>query len=100
MIEKKKVGILLVGKPFEGTCPDPNKSWGKRTDKLRASPSPDRPFVRRRKEGLRGTQMKRNFNPTVEKMLGQILVEGKIISPVQLQVALDRQKNPEPEGEV
>ena len=37
--------------------------------------------------------MKRNFNPTVEKMLGQILVERNIISPIQLQAALDRQKN-------
>jgi len=37
--------------------------------------------------------MRRNFNPPVEKMLGQILVERNIISPMQLQVALDRQKN-------
>ncbi len=36
--------------------------------------------------------MRRNFNPIVEKMLGQILVERNIISPVHLQVALDRQK--------
>jgi hypothetical protein len=35
--------------------------------------------------------MRRNFNPVVEKMLGQILVERNIISPVQLQEALDRQ---------
>ena len=37
--------------------------------------------------------MRRNLNPIVEKMLGQILVERNIISPMQLQVALDRQKN-------
>ena len=37
--------------------------------------------------------MRKNFNPIVMKMLGQILVEGNIISPVQLQLALDRQKN-------
>ena len=36
--------------------------------------------------------MRRNFNPIVEKMLGQILVERGIISPKHLQVALDRQK--------
>jgi hypothetical protein len=36
--------------------------------------------------------MRRNFTPAVEKMLGQILVERNIISPMQLQVALDRQK--------
>ena len=36
--------------------------------------------------------MKGNFNPTVEKMLGQILVERNIISPGVLQLALDRQK--------
>jgi hypothetical protein len=36
--------------------------------------------------------MSRNFNPIVEKMLGQILVERGIISPKHLQVALDRQK--------
>ena len=36
--------------------------------------------------------MGRNFNPTVEKMLGQILVERDIISPGFLQLALDRQK--------
>jgi type IV pilus assembly protein PilB len=36
--------------------------------------------------------MGRNFNPTVEKMLGQILVERNIISPGLLQLALDRQK--------
>ena len=36
--------------------------------------------------------MGRNFNPTVEKMLGQILVERNIISPGFLQLALDRQK--------
>ena len=36
--------------------------------------------------------MKRNFNPTVKKMLGQILVERNIISTIQLQAALDRQK--------
>jgi hypothetical protein len=33
-----------------------------------------------------------NFNPAVEKMLGQILVERNIISPEFLQLALDRQK--------
>jgi len=36
--------------------------------------------------------MKRNFNPIVEKMLGQILVEKNIISPRFLELALDRQK--------
>jgi len=36
--------------------------------------------------------MRRDFNPTVEKMLGQILVERNIISPGFLQLALDRQK--------
>ena len=36
--------------------------------------------------------MRKNFNPAVEKMLGQILVERNIISPMQLQVALGRQK--------
>jgi hypothetical protein len=36
--------------------------------------------------------MRRSFNPTVEKMLGQILVERNIISPKFLQLALDRQK--------
>jgi hypothetical protein len=36
--------------------------------------------------------MRRNFNPIVEKMLGQILVERNIISPRHLQMALDRQK--------
>ena len=36
--------------------------------------------------------MRGNFNPIVEKMLGQILVERGIISPKHLQVALDRQK--------
>ena len=36
--------------------------------------------------------MRRNFNPIVEKMLGQILVERNIISPRILQMALDRQK--------
>jgi hypothetical protein len=39
--------------------------------------------------------MRRNFNPTVEKMLGQILVERDIISPGFLQLALDRQKKEE-----
>ena len=36
--------------------------------------------------------MRRNFNPIVWKMLGQILVEKNIISPRFLQLALDRQK--------
>jgi len=36
--------------------------------------------------------MRGNFNPIVEKMLGQILVERNIISPRILQIALDRQK--------
>ncbi len=36
--------------------------------------------------------MRRNFNPIVEKMLGQILVEKNIISPRFLQLALDWQK--------
>ena len=36
--------------------------------------------------------MRKNFNAAIEKMLGQILVERNIISPMQLQVALDRQK--------
>jgi MshEN domain len=36
--------------------------------------------------------MRRNFNPPVEKMLGQILVERNIISSEFLQKALDRQK--------
>jgi hypothetical protein len=36
--------------------------------------------------------MKEKFIPIVEKRLGQILVERNIISPIQLQVALDRQK--------
>jgi len=36
--------------------------------------------------------MERNFNPTVEKMLGQILVERNIISPGFLQLALDGRK--------
>jgi type IV pilus assembly protein PilB len=36
--------------------------------------------------------MARNFNPPVDKMLGQILVERNIISPGFLQLALDRQK--------
>jgi hypothetical protein len=36
--------------------------------------------------------MRRNFNPIIEKMLGQILVERGIISPEHLQVALDWQK--------
>ncbi len=36
--------------------------------------------------------MGRNFNPTGEKMLGQILVEREIISQGFLQLALDRQK--------
>ena len=36
--------------------------------------------------------MRRSFNPTVDKMLGQILVERNIISPGFLQLALDRQK--------
>ena len=36
--------------------------------------------------------MRRNFKPTVEKMLGQILVERNIISPKHLQMALDRQE--------
>ena len=36
--------------------------------------------------------MRGNFNPIVEKMLGQILVERNIISPKHLQLALDRQK--------
>jgi len=36
--------------------------------------------------------MRRNFNPTVEKMLGQILVESNVISPGVLQLALDLQK--------
>ena len=36
--------------------------------------------------------MGRNFNPPVDKMLGQILVERNIISPSFLQLALDRQK--------
>ena len=36
--------------------------------------------------------MRGNFNPIVEKMLGQILVERNIISPRHLQMALDRQK--------
>ena len=36
--------------------------------------------------------MRRDFNRTVEKMLGQILVERNIISPGVLQLALDRQK--------
>jgi hypothetical protein len=36
--------------------------------------------------------MRGNFNPIVEKMLGQILVERNIISPRILQMALDRQK--------
>jgi hypothetical protein len=36
--------------------------------------------------------MRRNFNPPVEKMLGQILVERNILSSMRLQAALDRQK--------
>ena len=36
--------------------------------------------------------MRKKFNPIVEKMLGQILVERNIISPRHLQMALDRQK--------
>jgi len=36
--------------------------------------------------------MRRNFNPIVEKMLGQILFERNIISPMHLQMALNRQK--------
>ncbi len=36
--------------------------------------------------------MKKNFNPIVEKMLGQILVGKKVISPRFLELALDRQK--------
>ena len=36
--------------------------------------------------------MRGNFNPIVEKMLGEILVERSIISPTHLQVALDRQE--------
>jgi hypothetical protein len=36
--------------------------------------------------------MGRNFNPTSEKMLGQILVERDIIPPRFLKLALDRQK--------
>ena len=36
--------------------------------------------------------MGKNFNPTVEKMLGQILVERNVISPGFLQLALERQK--------
>jgi len=36
--------------------------------------------------------MKRNFNPTIEKKLGEILVDKNIISPRFLQLALDRQK--------
>jgi hypothetical protein len=39
--------------------------------------------------------MRSNFNSTVEKMLGQILVERNIISPGFLQLALDRQKKEE-----
>jgi hypothetical protein len=36
--------------------------------------------------------MRRSFNPTVEKMVGEILVERNIIPPRFLQLALDRQK--------
>jgi hypothetical protein len=36
--------------------------------------------------------MRREFVPITEKTLGQILVERNIISPTQLQTALDRQK--------
>jgi hypothetical protein len=43
-------------------------------------------------EGKRAP-MRNNFNAVIEKMLGQILIERNIISPVDLQVALDRQKN-------
>jgi len=43
-------------------------------------------------QDLLESRMARNFNPTVEKMLGQILVEREIISPGFLQLALDRQK--------
>ncbi len=39
-----------------------------------------------------GGCMRRKFVPIIEKMLGQILVERNIISPMQLQTALDRQK--------
>ena len=39
--------------------------------------------------------MRGNFNPTVEKMLGQILVERNTISPKHLQMALDRQNQQE-----
>jgi len=37
--------------------------------------------------------MRRVFNPAVEKMVGQILVERDIITPSFLQLALDRQKS-------
>jgi type IV pilus assembly protein PilB len=37
--------------------------------------------------------MRKDFYPISMKMLGQILVEENIISPIQLQSALDRQKN-------
>jgi type IV pilus assembly protein PilB len=36
--------------------------------------------------------MKEKWNPIVKKRLGQILVERRIISPLRLQAALDRQK--------
>jgi type IV pilus assembly protein PilB len=36
--------------------------------------------------------MKGKWNPIVKKRLGQILVERRIISPLRLQAALDRQK--------
>ena len=36
--------------------------------------------------------MRRSFKPTVDKMVGQILVERNILSPSFLQLALDRQK--------
>ena len=41
---------------------------------------------------FQSAQSKRKFIPIIEKMLGEILVEGNIISPRHLQIALDRQK--------
>jgi Type II secretion system (T2SS), protein E, N-terminal domain len=41
---------------------------------------------------FQSAQRKRKFIPIIEKMLGEILVEGNIISPRHLQIALDRQK--------
>ena len=59
---------------------------------MRALLGEDEPFVQGMKKNQRGTQMRRDSNPVMEKMLGQILVERNVISPLRLQKALDRQK--------